>query len=342
MTQHSTEPAPPRRESRLARFALPLAVLALGVSVAHWYTGEERARRDEQRGEDSSKLQRRLATLETRLDRERGDLDRLAQRLGDARGPADSLSARVADLEERLARQPGSDRTRIAWLTEQAEYFMRIANAQERLAGNTAGALSALAIADDYLREAADPRLVGVRERLAREMAALRAVPAVDSEGLALKLSALAGELERLPRRQEAPDRFEPVAPAPGEAATAAERAWRALRAALAGVVSIRRTEEPNPTLLSAEAEQLLVRSLDLELQLARLALLRGEAGAYRAALGSVRANLERYFDAAAPEVAGALAAVDELGAVRLPESLPDISGSLTELVRVRAATTAP
>lgn len=339
MSEPHPEPTAAKpRASGSTRAALVLAVLALAATAAQWVTGAGRGGDERARIEEIAKTQRRINALENRMQRDRADLDRLAQRVGNASGSEESLSGRMARLEEAFARQPGGERVRLAWLIEQAEYFMRIANAQENLAGNTAGALAALAIADEYLRDAADPRLGAVRKLVAEEIAALRAVPRVDVEGLALKIGALGDSLDRLPRRQAAPAGFAPPPPEPAPAASAGERLMQSLRAALSNIIVVRRTDEPTATLLSEEAADLLIRSLELELQLSRLALLRGEAAAYRAALGNVRGSLERYFDGGSAEVAAAIALLEELAAVPMPETLPDISGSLTELLRIKAS----
>jgi len=183
---------------------------------------------------------------------------------------------------------------------------------------------------------------IGSRKLLAGEITALRAVPRVDTEGLALKLATLADTLGSLPRKQTAPSGFKPAPAAAPVAASGMERATEALRAAFMSIVSVRRTDEPAATLLSDESVSLLTSGLELELQMARLALLRGDAGLFRASLAAVRRNLGQYFDTATPAGAGALAAVDELARAPLPESLPDVSASLAALLRVKERESEP
>jgi uroporphyrin-3 C-methyltransferase len=333
---------PPNDSSRdrprpgVGRLALVIAALALAGTAALWLRppGQDAAARTT---EVVQKTQRRLNGLEDRLQRERADLDRLAERVGTGAREEDSLQGRIARLEDAVARQPGGERVRLAWLIDQAEYFMRIANAQENLAGDSASALTALAIADEHLRDAADPRLSPVRKLVAREMAQLRAVPQVDTEGLVLKLNTLADMLAQLPPRRTAPAEFRVAAAAPARDAGGLGRAIEALRSAVMTIVSLRRTDAPAPTLLTEEAEELLERSLAVELQIARLALLRGEATVYRGSLSSVRRSLEQHFDVNSQAGAGALALVDELAGAPLPASLPDISASLAELMRIKA-----
>lgn len=323
------------------RAALALALVALAVAGAQWLGAGGRRDAGQAQAAELAKLQRRVAGLEDRLERGRADLDRLATTIGTGTAAGDTLADRIGRVEAALERVPGSGRARLLWQLEQAEYFMRVANAQENLAGDSAGALAALTLADEHLRDAADPRLAPVRKLVAGELTALRAVPRVDAEGLALKIDALAKALPEVPRRQGAPASFdvEPPAAAPGDGV---ERLVAAVRNALLTLVSVRRTDAPTATLLTDESSDLLMRSLDLELQMARLAILRGEDVPFRASIGAVRRALDQHFDTAAPAGAAALAALEEIAAARLPEALPDISGSLAALLRLKERELAP
>lgn len=344
MSDPTTDPAMPKPGTpRTGRLAIVLAILALALSAAQWYVTTSRLSAEHGRAEMLATTQQRMRTLESRIERERADLDRMAQNIGRTTGGAGPLAERIAHLEQEFSQQKAGADARREWLIDQAGHFLRIANAQETLAGNTTGALGALSIADQYLREAADPRLAVVRKRIADETAALRALPVVDLEGMVLKLGTLSDTLEKLPQRQQAPGAFTaPAVALPEAPPTATERAKQTFINALRGILSLRRTDEPSATLLSEQATQLLMRSLDLELQLARLALLRGEVSAYRAALANVGSELQRYFDADAAEVVAAQALLTELSGAPLPDQLPDISGSLTELLRIRSGEPAP
>ena len=321
---------------RAGRLALFIAVVALAATAVQWFGVNWRTASDRARNDELAKTQRRLSSLEDRIQREHDDLARVAQKIGIEGQTEDSVTGRIERLEDAMAKQPGGEKVRFVWLLEQAEYYLRIANAQESLAGDSTSALTALTIADQHLATAGDPRLTSVRKLIATEIAALRALPKVDTEGLVLKLGTVAKALDSLPRRQRAPDRFR-VEPAPKPAdATGWDRAIQSMRNALLSIVSVRRTEAPISPLMSDESVNLLIRSLELELQMARLALLRGEAPVYKASLASVRRSLEQNFDTSTPAGAGALATVKELAVAPLPDVLPDISASLAELLRIK------
>jgi uncharacterized protein HemX len=334
MTDSAPEAKPAGlRPSARATLALVAAVAALGLSTLQWFSdrGEEGAGSDE-----IGKLQRRLQALDDRLERSRAELARVRNSIGDDGLAEESLAARLTRLEDSLARLPGGGEARFLWAAEQAEEYLRAANARENLARDTAGALVALTLADAQLQASGDPRFTPVRKLIAAEQAALRAVPKVDTEGLALRLDTLAQSLGTLPRKDAAPPSFraEPV-PADAELSGYA-RARAAVSNAFTRIVSIRRTPEPTVTLLPDEAAAVLLRSLQLELQVARLALVQGETAGFRTALAATRRGLTQYFDAGHTGVQGTLAELDAIAATPLPERLPDISGSLGAMVRLR------
>ena len=106
------------------------------------------------------------------------------------------------------------------------------------------------------------------------------------------------------------------------------------VRSALASLVSIRRADDPISPLLSDAQKTVLIRSLDLELQLARLAIMRGDAGMFRRSISAATERVADQFDPMSAEVQSALGSLRDLSAAQLPEELPDISGSLTLLLQ--------
>ena len=323
--------------SRRGTTSLVIALIALMASGGLWLRQVSRMAADKTQTEELGRMQRRLAILEERIERERVDLARLAQTMGTEGQTSDSLTGRIGHLEDAVGHLSGSgEQIRFTWLIAQTEYYLRIANAQESLAGDATSALTALQLADEHLRDAADPRLVKVRELLAEEIAALRALPKMDREGIALKLGTLARNLPTLPRKQVVPTTFERHDNADLGNLSGWDRLVIALKKALLSVISVRRSDAPATPLMSDEGIAILLRSLELELQMARLAALRGETDVFRSSVKSVAAGLAKYFDASAPEVASALAALNELAAAPLPHTLPDVSASLIQLLRIK------
>ena len=87
---------------------------------------------------------------------------------------------------------------------------------------------------------------------------------------------------------------------------------------------------------LSPDAEYFLRNNIALQLQAARLALLRGEAAIFEQTLDDTSALLADYFDADSPQVAGALETIAEIRGQVFAAEVPDISESLRLLRQYR------
>lgn len=331
--------------------AISIALLALCIAVAAiawvWVAqGSGIGAQVEELRKEASVRNSELAAIRARVEeysasrrRLDEDIDRLADRISQETEALGTLPARIDTLQETVERFAGAgDKVRAAWLLAEAEHYMRIANAQLGLAGEINVAQTSLGLADDTLRELNDPRLTPVRKLLAKELNELKAVPRPDTEGIVLTLGSLADSLEDLPLRNAMPNTFREAPEEPAQDLTGLARAVATVRAALASLVSIRRADDPISPLLSDAQKTVLIRSLDLELQLARLAIMRGDAGMFRRSIGAATERVADQFDPMSAEVQSALASLRDLSTSQLPEELPDISGSLTLLLSLTDA----
>ena len=244
-----------------------------------------------------------------------------------------ALPARLLDLEERLnATQGVSEDARRRWLRAEAEYYLTVANTELTLAGRWENAMRALEFADEKLLELANPALGSVRERIAAELMALRAVRLVDVEGLSYSLGRLADGGRTLPIRSTLPGVFAADRDVPAEELSGLARIWLSLKSAVAAMVSIERRDESIVPPLSAEAQTLVRQQLELELVLARIGLLSGQAEVFRQSLMAAKELLVRHFDTEIVAVESAIALLDEMAVLDIAPSRPDITGSLNLL----------
>ncbi|HLT90981.1 MAG TPA: uroporphyrinogen-III C-methyltransferase [Woeseiaceae bacterium] len=287
--------------------------------------------------ESADGLGRRIAELETgardrgrQLDGLRDELDALAERL-------ESLPPRVASLEDAVSALGGiSAGSRRAWLLAEAEHYMQIANAELTLAGDPEQALLALRFADERIRSLDDPSLAGVRQALIDEIRALEAMETPDLAGVTMTLASLAESAATLPLAEDVAARGDRRRAQVPEASGGLERAIASVKSAFRDVVSVRRADENVAPLLSPEAEYFLRENLALKLQIARLAVLRGEQAALDRALLDAADWLRRYFDPEARAVRSALATIAGIREADWSVSPPDISGSLRLLRGLR------
>ena len=339
--------AAPRRTRAaglIAAAALVAALAALsGVGYLTFFAGEpdDGAReRIATVAETTAANERQIAALERRVNELAtaaggADVDvaaierRIERRVADRMQLLESVPARVASIESALTALRGiSTGARDAWLIAEAEYYMQIANAQLQLAGNPPLATLALKLADERIVQVGDPGLTDVRRALSDEIRALEIIEAPDIEGATLTLASLSRVVDSLPIRQqilvEPPD-----AAAADEELTGTERAVASLKSALSGVVSVRRTDEAARPLIAPDAVYFLRANLSLQLQAARLALLRGEQALFQQSLDDASAWLREYYDTESQPVRSTLQTIGEIRESSFARSMPDISESL-------------
>ena len=337
------EPIGQGHESRLSTAALVTALVALligiGALTAGYFIWHEVARQADWQKEVIAQIDSRNQAMDQRLAQMKDRIEALLadslqrdrefqQSLAKLAREQEALSSAFSRLRARLGRRLEG------WILAEAQYLLEIANQRLRLFHDVATARAALREADRRITEADDPGLIPVREEIARELAALDAVSLPDVAGLGTRLSALAEQVDRLPIAGTSPG---PASQTTGKTganqSTSEARGWRALLnrvwQAFRELVSIQRTDAPVAPLLPPKERFFLRANLALELEAARLALLREQPALYRSSLDQARDWLSRYFD---PEDAGVRAmieAIDELQRVEVSPRLPDISGSL-------------
>jgi uroporphyrin-3 C-methyltransferase len=250
----------------------------------------------------------------------------------------DTLPGRFSALEERLdVVQGGSFDARGNLLRAEAEYYLTVANTELTLTRDFETAVTALELADGRLAALGDPTLARVREAIAGELLALRALRLPDIEGIVFTLGRLAARAGSLPLRADLPQSLAGESAAALDAEPGLGRLWLAIKGTLLDLVRIERRDDPVPQALSAAERALARRQLELELELARVAALRFDEQAFRNGLETAIAVLNRDFDTASADVDGALALLGELRAFDIDPARPDIGASLRLLREQRA-----
>jgi len=260
----------------------------------------------------------------------------LQQELDERVQSVSSLPARMSTLESTVASLAGiSKSARDTWLLAEAEYYMQIANAQLQLANNPELATLALGMADERVVQMSDPALIDVRRAISDELAALDIMEKPDIAGTTLTLASLARVVESLPVnsivRADEDDEL-----AVDEQESGVGRAWSSMKNAMSGLVKVTPPEQEKLALLTPDGEQFLRNNLALQLQSARLALLRGEQAIFEQALDDTSALLAQYFDNESAQVASAQQTLAEIRGSVFTTSIPDISGSLRLLRQYR------
>ena len=345
-----TEMAPPRqRGNGVAWLALLVALVAVTgagyVFFESWLAQEDTATDDAIAG-----LQSRLAAAEAARDElaaqvemlgaldlsSSAEIEALRQELDERVRLLSSLPARMSTLESSMASLAGiSQSSRDAWLIAEAEYYMQIANAQLQLANNPELAALALRMADERVVQMGNPALLDVRRAIANELASLDVMEKPDIAGASMTLASLAHVVESLPL-VSGTNQHDEATTSVDEEQSGLNRAWSSMKSAMSGLVRVTPPDQAKMALISPDAESFLRNNLALQLQSARLALLRGEQAVFEQSLDDTSEILSEYFDSSSAQVQSAQATLVEIRGSIATSATPDISGSLQLLRQFR------
>jgi uncharacterized protein HemX len=221
----------------------------------------------------------------------------------------------------------------------EVEQMLVLASQQLQLAGNVRGALAALQAADQRLARAEKLAATPLRRAIANDMERLKAVPQVDTVGIAVKIDGLIKQADALPLV------ISESAPAPRPAtrwrtpedrgfSRAARDFWEEMK----GLVRIRDIEPADMALLTPPQAYFLRENLKLRLLSARVSLLARDEPSFREDMRETQAWVGRYFDPRAKATTAALATIKQLGDTPVAIALPDINASLAAVRTARAA----
>jgi uroporphyrin-3 C-methyltransferase len=340
----STDPKGHRNGRGVSPMLVALVVLGLLLGVyAHWRFGQFDAKLDrvranvaELRGEQD-RLDARVAALASDLESSRSTWRTELKGLRDVPSQVDELGRSVEELRTR------TDAPQRAWVRAEAMYLLELAERRLKLEGDVTTALAAMTSADARLAAAEDPAVREVREKLATEIAALRAVRVVDLREVLARIGQLEDAVAILPVRGMPVSQGRREKSEPDDATGGVERALRRVRQAVRDLVSLRRIEPAMARLVTPEEESLRRQHLELLLFAARVAAMRPDGAGYVQSLGSAGAWMQQYFDSNRPEVADALAEIAALAAIDIDPALPPVGAAARVLQDViRGSTTPP
>jgi uncharacterized protein HemX len=219
----------------------------------------------------------------------------------------------------------------------EVEQMLVAASQQLQLAGNVRGALAALQAADQRLARAEKLAAAPLRRAIAQDMERLKAVPVVDTVGLAVKIDGIIAQTDTLPLpvSESLPTR---VARARPLDETGMARVARDFWDEMKGLVRIREIETPDTMLLAPAQTYFLRENLKLRLLAARMALLARDEATFREDLRASQAWIAKYFDPKAKPTVAALTALKQVAESPIAIAVPDINVSLAAVRSARAA----
>lgn len=337
-------------------FAVVLSLAALLASAWVWWQGQQADPALASMNAEAATQANALDNLRTQLAEKQQTWQQLEAALqaelaaGNTRAAA--LTEQLAALQRELAAltrrvednsNPATTTSSRELLFAEAEGLLRLARERLLTARDVAGAIRLYLAADELLQALDDSTAFSVREVLARELGTLRTLPEVDVQGLYARLGALAARIDGFSVQSDATADFSVDAQAP---TTPAEDNWYAgISAALDRYFVVTRQDGPVQPLLGSEQQFLIRRGIQLQLEQARLALLRGETQVWQAALSEAEAGSTRWLaDDSSGNHAQLLAELRELQGAAITTDIPALDNTLRVLQQVlqSAAGTTP
>lgn len=244
-------------------------------------------------------------------------------------------------------------KNRDEWALSEVEQVLSTASQQLQLAGNVQGALIALQNADRSLGRSDKPQFLNIRRAIGADIERLKAMPAVDLAGVALRLDNVIAQVDTLPMLSDekpllpaAPLRSlrkKNAEPAPetlsmGQRMVQTWRNWsQEMWDDVRQLVRVRSVDTPEALMLSPTESFFVRENLKLRLLNARLALLSRNEPTFRDDLESSQEILLKYFDTRARSTQSAQGALRQVQANNLNIEMPTLSESLNAVRNYKA-----
>jgi len=306
--------------------ALILSIVALLASAYLGYIFIQK------RGLYRADMFSRLDKLENASTQSHEALATMAQQLTALKEAQDTVQAAVNKVSGEFGKG------RREWLLAETEQLLIIANHRLQLAHDVNLSLAALRAADQELLQLADPRYLPVRRALAHEIGTLESLDSVDVSGMALRLGDIAQRLDGMPLATDTHSVTRPAVPPVQQNYSQLQAMWQDL----VGLIRIRRSDDVRRPLLPPDQEYFLRQNLRLMLYGAQTALLQGDAPVFDQNLNAARRWVKSYYDGSAAAVQAVQTELDQMLHSQFRSRLPDISGSLEMLRRIRGTKVEP
>jgi uncharacterized protein HemX len=366
----------PPRSGLAAGVAVLFALGALAVSGLVWWEGRDTSGQSEsdvqsqlQQLQQNQTLQSRsLSDLSARLDGvtsdtndesvsqlESGMSEQLSQ-IRELQGSLetqqsytqslqqaiDSLQARLKVAETGLAAKPQSLANAPSQLDiATVEYLLRLAPERLALFHDLGAADQALAHADAQLAAMDNPIYIGLRQHIADARQTLAGTELPNSIEISARLDDIQHQLASLTFGGEAG-----AAKQSRESETGAVEAekgwWQRLKESLSSLVTVRRSAADSSQRLTLEDKDMLRQGLWMQVEGARLALMRHDQESWQDTLSRADDALSRWFDPSTEEFTSVKDELSALSGLSISPELPDISGPWAQLQLIRQAGSSP
>ena len=288
--------------SKLAIFALLIALLAVGGVVALYYWHMQQQVALENRLKDSA--DKNITLLQEQLQDQMKNVltsqqSTLALQVENSvNSMEENTTDRITQLNQMVEKFSQNQPT--DWLVHEAEYLVRVAARTLWLEKDATAAVGLLLDANDRITELNNPEVLPVRQLIHQDITTIKALPTLDTEEVILSLIALGEQVQELqlttlsvPQEEAQENNFE-LSEDLSQWRENIEKTWNKFLETFVVVHSRMGDLEP---ILPADQRKNLKENLSLKLQVAQWAASKGKEELFIKSLDDVQTWLLQYFN---------------------------------------------
>ncbi len=216
------------------------------------------------------------------------------------------------------------------WILLKARYYLELAQINSKWSNESDSTLALLHEADVLLTNIHEPRIINIRQEIAKETANLQLIPKLDITGLLSQINAIIANIANLPLKPTiSPIAEEKVNITANEGASSWQNRFKSSIGLLKDLVIIRHQKEDILPLPSPTYEAMLREEIRLNLQIASWALLHGDNGVYVNNLKEVLIDINRSFDLNSADTKAVIKQIQKLQHLKIAQQKPIIEQSL-------------
>lgn len=297
---------------------IAIVVLLIGLGFIYWYGMTQLSDLDSANADLHAQLQQTQQTTQSTIK---------------------DLQTQVAAQQKTLVvLQDLSKGSVPAWRIAEAKYLVQLANYQIVFAHDPQAALALLQTAGQRLATVDDPNLIGARQQIANSVAALQALPKVDLADLLTRITALQTQATSLPAIGLPPSQMLEPQFEQAESASPVKKAVKDTWTTLQKIVVIRKHDQAIQPLLSPEQQSYLQQNLQLILQQAQWAALRGKDDVYKVSLKQAQIWVQKYFARNMPATQAFAQALADLQKINVEPVLPNLTALVQSIKQINIA----
>jgi uncharacterized protein HemX/uroporphyrinogen-III synthase len=286
-----------------------------------------------------NKLAAATAAITDKVSANEQALTQLRQAVEATQNNSKTLQAALTDQQNTLNQLHSTDQMKDALSVGEAQYLAALAQDNLQIGDNVALVINLLQTADQKVRDLTNPNILPIRKALAADIAALQAVPTVDTTGIYLQLVALNTQADKLPLPTLRPAQETMAMTNEGKRIPwwkrGLQQSWDVIR----NMVVIRYNKSGQIPFITPEQQQYLYQNLHAMFEQAMTAVVHKQPEIYQASLEQATRWINQYFIVDAAATQAMLTSLSQLQSKNIKPALPDINATLQAL-RDFAATT--